>query len=369
MSSKTFFLCTCWLFAVSCIAPDTGDAPAPVRDSFPVDEIWICNTLGESVSVCNADRFAAGTAPWMADNCLLTGSAPNRIGFFAGQGWIIDSYGNSLTRFSPDTARVTGTINLGTGHNPWEAAFFTAGDGTHYALVTAFLSDRLLVVDLAAAAPVAVINITPPAATDYRPRPEGVAVMGNRAYITCTGWDFSAGTFREGFLAVLDLAGNDPAAWTNLSYHQTATNPQAVLPVPTRAEVHILATGRNGENEGLIQVFATNTMALVTNIPCGGSPHRFAPAADGRTWLAGGDSLLRYDRFTLVLDHDNSAPLYRGTGETWLAAATFATNSGRLYLLDFTQDRLLELDPDTGAVLRETATGDGPVDIVCRRQF
>lgn len=369
MCSKAIILCTSLLLAVSCIAPDTGDAPVPVRDSYPVDEVWICNTLGESVSVCNADRLTTATAPWIANDCFLTGSAPNRISFFAGQGWIVDSYGNSLTRFSPDTARVTGAIGLGTGHNPWEAVCFTAGNGSDYALVTAFLSDRLLVVDLAAATLVREIRLLPPGGTGYRARPEGIAVMGRRAYITCTGWDFSAGTFREGFLAVLDLTGDDPAAWTNLSYHQTATNPQAVLPVPTRAEVHILATGRNGEDGGLVQVFATNTMALVTNIPCGGSPHRFAGAADGRTWLAGGNALLRYNRLTLALDHSSGAPLYQGAVDAWLSAVAFATNTGRLYLLDFSRDRLLELDPDTGTVLAETATGDGPVDLVCRRQY
>ena len=357
------------LLLFSCIAPDTQTGANPIRESYPVDEIWIVNNLAESISICNGDRLISGTSPWIAQNTLLTGSVPNRLYFYNGLGYTVNSYGNSLTVFSPDTVKTISTIQLGNGHNPWAAAFCTRS-GQDYALVTCFLSDKILIVNLNTANVIQEISITVPAASaDYRPRPEGITILGNSAYFTCTGWNFTENNFREGYLGILDISPASPSNWTDLSFIATATNPQAVLPVEDNSEIHILCSGINGENDGTIQVYDTASGTITTNIPCGGSPHRFAESTGGTTYLAGGNRLMEYNRLTLQLTKSYTNPLYTGSDSAYLPAAAVDTNNNRLYLADFGEDRILQLDPATGALIKESPSGDGPLDLVFRIQL
>jgi len=358
------------LLLVSCIAPDTDAGTEPIRDSYPIDEIWVVNNLAESLSICNGSRWNSSRSPWIAQNSLLTGSAPNRLYFYNGYGYTVNSYGNSLTIFNPDIVEEIATLSLGNGHNPWAAAFCSRG-GQDYALITCFLSDLLLIVNLKTKAVIKKLSITPPGvAAGYRPRPEGIIILRDRAYFTCTGWDFETSSFREGYLGILDICSTDPSNWSLLSYIQTATNPQSLLAVPARGgEVHILSTGINSSDDGLIQIYHTASGRMTTNLPCGGSPHRFATAANGITFLAGGNALLAYNRFTLLLTHSSSNPFYSGKGDAYLAAAAVDTNNSRLYLADFGNDRILQLDPTSGALLKESPSGDGPLDLVYRKQY
>ena len=353
----------------SCIAPDISTGTDPIRDSgSPYDEIWIINNLAETVSLCNGYKLSMGDAPWIAQNCLLTGSVPNRLYFYNGLGYIVNSYGNSLTVLNPNTAKTISSIHLGTGHNPWAAAFINKS-GIEYAIISCFISDKLLVLNLDTKTIITEIPISPPSGADYRARPEGIAIMGNKAYFTCTGWDFNANTFREGFLGILDISPNNATNWSTITYITTATNPQSILPVPSRDEIHILATGINSSNDGVIQVYNITSNMIVTNIRCGGSPHRFALAADGTTYLAGSSRLLSYNRYTLSLINTWTNPLYSGNNDTYIPAAAVDTNNNHLYIADFGRDRILQLDPVTGSIIKESPSGDGPLDLVYRRQY
>ncbi|MBW1872466.1 MAG: hypothetical protein JRJ19_10395, partial [Deltaproteobacteria bacterium] len=146
----------------------------------------VVNSLGENLSLIHA-----GDPVTVTKDAVVVGSAPNQALLFGSEILVISSTSNSLEVIDPETWTVARQYNLGEGCSPYLMAI-TSND---LLLVTCFASNQLLKVD-----PLVEMSENPvietldmPTGSDLLPfnaqtpghaRPQGVAIVGNRAYVT-----------------------------------------------------------------------------------------------------------------------------------------------------------------------------------------
>lgn len=340
------------LLCVQCVAPQPFDAELAGRNDPPADELWVLNNLEESASWIDPDQAVAGGGTAKA---FLTDSVPNRLLFRYGRGWVVSSYGNSVMIFDPVTLNRLGAVKLPSGSNPWDCLPLNSSS----ALVTCFLSDSVAVVDFSDGTVRQQLVLDPyPALSGYRARPEGIAGTNGSAWVACTGWNFSSGSFDRGAVARLTGSGG---SWQVAQYWSTATNPQALLYLQDRDELHVICTGENRADDGIVQVFRASTGTLLTNLPVGGSPHQGVRSGDA-VLLAGNSSVLRYTVSSRQITHGSAAPWYSsGDAQSYLSGIALLGSRSQLAVTDFTRDRVLLFELSSGVLTGEAGTGDGPL--------
>lgn len=343
---------TAVLLAAGCVAPQQFEAELSGRSDPPADELWVLNNLEESASFIRPDLIGGGTA---FAKGFLTGSVPNRLLFKYGRGWLVASYGNSVKLFDPVTLQELGTVKLESGSNPWDCLPLNSSS----ALVTCFLTDSVALADFSDGTVKQRLELAPFATNaGYRARPEGIAGTNNAAWVACTGWNFSSGSFNSGAVAQLT---NNGSGWQVIQYWSTMTNPQALLYLPDRDELHLICTGENRADDGVVQIFQASTGTLLTNLPVGGSPHQGVRSGDA-VLLAGNSSVLRYTVAARQITHGSAAPWYSSSDEqSYLSGITLLGSRNQLAVTDFTRDRVLLFDLDSGSLLDTALTGDGPL--------
>lgn len=361
------------LTAAACVAPQVPEGEQVPRDGFPTRDVFVINSLAESVTLINSDRVASNHQPWSGQNILFTDRVPNRLVFHHNLGLIINSYGNSLTCFDCVSLQVRSTIPLENGANPWDATLVTRS-GRAYALVSNFLTDTVSVVRLqdngSGGEIVRTLVLDPfPGQPEHRPRPEGIAVLGDRVFVACSAWNFARNDYDQGCVAVLDTAAADPAAWSVSGYLALPTNPQAVYVPAGDGRAHIICTGRINSDDGRVAVLTTDGTSVLTNLPVGGSPCSAAmDQARGRVLLASSGMVLSYSSPELQVVHNARSPLYNAAEpDRYFGGICLDPDNDLLYLSDFAADQVLVLRPGDGTLLMSLPVGDGPLDIQWHR--
>jgi DNA-binding beta-propeller fold protein YncE len=321
------------------VVPEGSTGSIPAR-------VLVVNTLSETLSSLDPDR---GT---MTVQAAVVGTWTNRARVTPdGRTILITNSGdNGIEILNARDLSRRGEIDLGPGSSPWIAVPLS----NHEAVVSNWLSNdvRLVRFGLGSAGP--------PIATT--PGPEGIAVWGRIAYVACTNYAGSEGSYGRGALDVVDLDTGAPIRSVDVG-----TNPQDVI-LASDGRLHVLCTGdyaTGGDERGSIHVLDPGTWITESVIDLGGSPGRLEEDRAGTVWVIGfAGGVRRYRTGTFELLPDPSDPALRGPGFSGLA---IDPSTGTVYVTDFDSDLLLAIDPEEMAVVDVWLVGDGPVDVVVLR--
>ncbi len=363
----TFFLIT--IVLTSCVAPPSLGNKEPLRDSFPVNELLIINNLSESLSLLNLDKLNNAENPFIVNDLLLTGNVPNSIKIKNGLAYIVNSYGNSVEVIDLLSMNKVNTIKLQTGDNPWDIALTEKG-GKTYGFISTFLANEVVIIDFGFTGKgdetIARIPIQP--ISNQQVHPEGLAVINDKVYISCSGWDFENNSFNPGFVAVLSISNSNPTNWIIIKYIATATNPQAIIPLPDSTKGHIICSGINNQDDGVIQIFDTDTDTILQDILIGGSPGCFTlNTNNGNIWLGGTEKILQYNTNGTIIN-GSSDPFYQGkSSQSFFPGICYDYAYSNLFATSFGRDLIISLNPSSGILLNEIAVGDGPHAIIFNR--
>lgn len=329
---RVIFLCIFW-----------GVIPFQIFSQTAPRTLYVLNGLGRTVS-----KMALQTG--VIDNDIATvGSVPNRIVSHGEFVYVVNSVPPGITVIDGRSNAVVRNIPLTNGSNPWDLAVV----GANKAYVSNLLANTIAVVDLATGDSLNSIAVGE--------GPEGILVANNTAYVANTGNfpDFSPST-----VSVIDIRSDSVTKTLDVPM-----NPQDLAQGPD-GRIYVVCTGNFAEVGGKIAVIdpfgdVDFTPVVVDTIDIGGSPGDIGVTTDGLAYLPDfGDGtngfLYAYNIFTGQVLHDNSNPLLVGNGAMHIF---FDAVAGKLYVNNFSDDSVQELDPATAAVVNSFAFGDGAQDM------
>jgi DNA-binding beta-propeller fold protein YncE len=322
--------------------PTPGDPPVGAPAGTP--QVLVVNTLSETIS-----RLDLSTGAFSVQ-AAVTGTWTNRITAAAnGTLFLVaDSGSNEIALHdAADLARI-GAIDLGPGSNPWLARAVDARRG----VASSWLKGEVRLLDLA--------HGTAGAAIPTTPGPEGFVVLGETAFVACTNFLGSEGSFGEGRLDVVDLAAARVVASIPVG-----TNPQDVVLGPD-GMLHVLCTGDySPAGPGRAVVVDPSLHAVAATVPLAGAPGRIAVAPDGAMWVVGhAGGVQRYDPFSRAI---LPGPADSALQSARLSAIAADEAGGRVYVTAFEDDLLIAVDAAAGTVAEAWIVGDGPVDVLVSR--
>lgn len=357
------------LAVASCELPvaSGGTRPPALGDR----AVYIVNSLAETLSVFDPD---AGTYGTLYDDVIVTGQWPNAVVPWNGRLYVVNSGDNSVQVIDEATYEELAVIRLGANRNPW-TLIIDPDRGRGY--VPNFLSASVSVIDLAT-------NDVETEITGVGTGPEGGCYMDGYIYVGITNYSVSGG-FDEGRIAVIDastetLAGSvslESASWTE---GDDGANPQSLIAFPDREEVHAICTGVNGgsgSDDGKVVVVDASvpgTWTVTDRLSIGGSPIGSADsvepssaAGDGAAtvYLSGVGGVSAYRVPDAGGAYTDGGFAYSGSGSSdFLSGSCYIPAEGgidaRLLVCGFSSDRVLVLDPATGAELASFSGSDGP---------
>jgi len=349
------------LFVFACSSPDEFQPREPLRDSYPVQELWVVENLSETVSVVNLDRWKAGVTPHTVSPLFLAGRVPQSITAHEGKGYIVNSSGNSITVFNLRGPDQRYDAAIFPGANPWGIAVIRQGSIVR-ALVTCAINNSLAVVRIEGNGGW-LERVIPLQSGEW---PEGIASDGTRAWVAMSGWSFSLNGYIAGCVAVLDISADDVADWNVETSVPVAANPQALLLDTEADEVYVLSSGDpwgSGAPGGLAVLDATSS-AVKREQPVSESFSALVlEKASGRLCLAGWGVLACYDAAALA-----PIPIQAFAGVTYADGFMDIAldQTGKfLYAADFANDRVLAYDLESGTFAGEFPCGDGPQALLC----
>jgi DNA-binding beta-propeller fold protein YncE len=348
-------LLACLFAATSC-----GQSAEPLLGDY---RALVANSLSEDISLIHDDYSVTKSA-------VTVGSAPNQIIIRGKEAIVISSLSNSIQVIDIKTWKVVREYNVGDGCNPY------LGDLTQDDLlvITCNQSNELILVDpdVSMEAEAVLKRMDLPTGTDLFPfdpgdpghaRPQGVAVVGHKAYVTLSNLGDDWMPKGNGVIVVVDVA-----AWTaDKLIELSKTNPAYIYrPFSGGTKLYIPCSGAF-DGTGIVDVLDTTTDEIICTAEVGGAPGRIWVDDNGIAWV--GDQLdgrlLKFDTKTCqVLDPIMLCPadypnqIYDfiadvGTdGQGNVYACCFATDSVHIFPKD---------DPDSKRVVE---VGDGPQAIV-----
>jgi len=369
MKAIYFILFLVFVVLTSCVAPPSIANKEPLRDNFPVNELLIINNLADSLSLLNLDRLDNAENPFIVNNLLLTGNVPNSLKIQNSLAYIVNSYGNSINIIDLSSVTKIKSIKLQTGDNPWDIGLVEIA-GKVYGFVSTFLANELVIIDFGFTGKdeniIARLPLQP--TNNYQAHPEGVTVINDKVYISCSGWNFENNSFNPGFVAVLSISNSNPTNWNIIAYIETATNPQAIIPFPNDNRGHIICSGINNQDDGIVQIFNTTSDTILENITIGGSPGCYTiNTNNGNIWLGGTEQILQYNSNGTIIN-GSFDPFYQGeNSQSFFSGICYDYAYSNLFATDFGRDLIIQLNPANGTLLNEIAVGDGPHTIIYNR--
>lgn len=300
----------------------------------------VVNGLSETLSIVQFEQdtvitHAAELGAWCQD---ITLSPDGKTAY------IVNSGDNNVQVLSLTDLKTLEWLDIGIGTNPYNLEL--SGAGLLY--VTCFLTNGLTVVDLSSSSTIATIPVGQ--------CPEGLAIDGNRAYVTNTAYAY--GDFGQGTVSIVDL--DSMAVIRTVS---VPTNPQDAV-IDSEGFLHVVCTGDYLDESGVVVVVNLDSGMILDTIPVGGFPSAICLAPNGIAYVSGyWGGLMSYNISSRELLHSSSNPLLDREG---LMGLDVDSETSALYLCDFDDDLLLVVCLSDGELIAEYPVGDGPISVVIR---
>lgn len=312
------------------------------------------NTLAETVGLYqpDTDRLVANAFP--------VGSMPNDIAWHDGRIFVVNSGDNSVTVYDQGSFDQLGEIYLGTGRNPYSIAI-AADHGAAY--VANFMHNSLSVIDLTS-----LTQITEVLHSSLQ-TPQDVAVYQDFVLVSSTAYQ-TAASFGPGSVTAF-LVSDDGLTYAASFVTGDNSNPQTMLVVPERGEVHVALTGIQSADDGEVVVLDLTELPdgieELHRLDTGGSPSiRTASWHQGEEvfYLSGTKGILSYhfDGDAYAVLHDSADPvLPPGGSMSFYSGVAVDESRDMLLITDFPADSLMLLARQGYHVVDEKRVSDGPL--------
>ncbi len=309
---------------------------------------WVVNgaTSSEDLSRINLETNE------IFNDVVDVGKTPNQIVIRGNKGYVVNSdrTSNNIQIVNLDADSTEGYIEMTHPYsNPWHMAFLN--DSIAY--VTDFNIDS-----------VSVVNVNTRKVIDTIPvgiGPEGIALVGDKVYVTNTEWDTVTGTYGQGTVSVIETATDSVTKVIDVG-----TNPQD-LALDQDGELNVVCTGDYWLIPGKIWVIDTVSDSVVDSIAIGGAPMAIAITPRGKAYLAAG-GWFGDDGFVYAFDTKTNQVL-RGpdnpilVGKGALEIGTDRDNYA--YSCNWLVNTVSQIDTND-VIVRTFSVGDGPGYIAIR---
>ncbi len=304
--------------------------------------LFVENSLGRTLSLVDLESGV------VERDVVTLGEIPNDLVAYRGTLYALNSVPPEILVIDAVSREVQKRIALPEGSNPYEIALV----GAHRAYVTLLVANEVAVVDLLDG------RVEKRIPVGKGPQSVLVDLSAGRAYVANTG---AYPDFRPASVSIIDT--NTDSVVTTLP---VPDNAQALAAAPDWL-IYVVCSGKWGEDAGKLCVLdpwapPSYEPAIVDTVELGGFPGDVVATPDGLLYMADwGDErngfLYVYDVFADSVLHSRSNPLRVGKGAMRLL---YDGASRALYVSNFDQDTIQEIDPGTGQVERTLLVGDGP---------
>ncbi len=312
--------------------------------------IYSIDLSAELIYVVNSESRTISridTATQQVNNAFASlGYIPNRLVLDEGHIYVVNSGDNAIQMIDRQTGVTIRYIGLGVSVNPWEGIRHD-----DYLYVTGLFTNRVYKISLQ--------SYTVVADCIVGEAPEGLAVWGDRLYVSNTG-GYQSG-YANSSVSVIDL--------DTFSVMQTIPvwfNPQYLI--AHDGYIHVSCTGNWTSAFGKVCVIDPQTDTVIQTLDIGGNPGGLWADASGKVWI--GDlmntGVYRYDTNGWSILNGSGNPLSPGGGAVDGGAGFIAVldsswgQSGKVYLRhpDFSawQQYTVGLAPTDLKVYRTTVT-------------
>lgn len=300
-------------------------------------ELVIVNGLGETADFVNL------TDSTINRNVATLGLAPNDFLVAGNTGIAVNSISNDLYLFTLPSMSPLDTLFLGNGRNPYTGAMIDLNN----VLISNLMSSSITKVNLATRSVIGEYSVGK--------SPEGVAIVGNTAYVCITNFDFGDYTYSHGYVQAFDLVSN-----TVVRTIPVGTNPQDIA-LGYDDYLYVICTGNYTTQSGILYKLASESGNIVDSLPIGGAPASLAITRTGIIFLgaggfAGHGEVYTVDLGAFVVLCGPGNPIYTGLGVTAVTAVSDST----IVSCNFSDDSITEI-AFSGRILATFRTGDGPV--------
>ena len=319
----------------------------------------VANSLSGDISLIHDDYTVTKSA-------VTVGEAPNQIFIRGREVIVISSRSNSIQAIDIKTWTVVREYSVGDGCNPYLGAL-TQDD---LLVITCNQSDELILVDpdVDMETEAVVKRMDMPIGDELFPfdpgtagfaRPQGVAVVGHKAYVTLSNLDVNWSPAGPGVVLVVDVA-----AWTKDKLIQlTKTNPSSIhRPASDGDKLYVTCPGPFPfDGTGIVDVITVSSGEVTDTIDVGGAPGRLWVDEDGVAWIGdmNGGNVLRFDATNgQALDPISLCPTQ---GDFLSDLGT--DGRGNLYACCFGTDAVHIFPVGNPSDAEVVEVGDGPVAI------
>ncbi len=266
----------------------------PLRISAADPIAYVLNTNGETLSKIN---LTTG----VVNNNILTigsdvGSYPNQIVVRDTLMYATVSGTDEIQVINLKSEKTAYYINTGAYTNPYWIDFAAEP----YLYVTLLMTGSLAKINYLTGA---IITQVPVGKS-----PEGIKIVGNKAYIACTGFDWGTYQYDPGQVAVYDLSGDSAMQYINVGL-----NPQYMV-LDKSGRIHVVCTGNYVTTWGWVYIIDTEFDSVVDSIYLGGTPGQISLSPDNIAYIASAGwsesgYVFSYNTITGEVYHDNSNPI------------------------------------------------------------
>ena len=238
----------------------------------------------------------------ITQNILTVGEIPNRIITNNNMIYVVNSKPDNIMIINPaDDTNIKSVISLTEGSNPWAMAFIN--DTKAY--VTNFNTDSISIVDLQNEKVIKSVYVGK--------APEGIIVIGTKAYIANTGYAGWGNPYKQATVAIVDTDADTVITSVNVP-----TNAQDFALAPN-GKLHVICTGDYSNEFGKVAVIdiEAETPAVVDTIVLGGSPGDIEISTNGigfcSAWGDGTNGFIyKYDAEADTVINNSDNPILVG---------------------------------------------------------
>ncbi len=307
----------------------------------------------------------------VVNNIEFLGELPNQIVIQGDLAYVVNSIDNDIQIIDLKSEATVGYI-IGQLQNPFHMAFVDS----QYAYVTNLMGNSISKVD--------VIDKTVVGEYEVGLGPEGLLVVGNKLYICCCGYEFSAYkkiTQRDWVFDPTHRA-NDVKAYRYIAgrvyvfdiQNEEVTDSIAVglnpqyLALDPEGELNVMCTGNYWTVLGQIYRINTSTDQVIDSIATGGSPGIISIGTDGIGYLAAGGwhpdpgLVYTFDSYADTMLRGSSNPITTHSGVIAVAAFPSTKARSHVYTCNFQADDVTLLSQE-GDLMKTYLLGNGPVSI------
>lgn len=238
----------------------------------------------------------------ITQNIVNTGLIPNRILTHNGLIYVVNSGTDNIMVIDPQNEGVISkTIGLVQGNNPWQMAFVSSDK----AYVTNFKDNSVSVINVTTESVLKDITVGT--------GPEGILVVGDKAYITNTGYAGWGAPWEQASVSVIDITADSVIHTLDVP-----VNAQDMALAPD-GKLHVVCTGNYIDVFGKIAVIDINAASPVVTdtIDIGSTPGDIEITSSGKGYcVAWGDGtngfLYSYNTSSNTIYHGGDNPILIG---------------------------------------------------------